>query len=167
MAVSTAPSSTLLAIPGRQQGHVQLINLPPCPPCPSPSHSSRANPTAHRSPIILAHAHHLSSLACTANGSHIVTTSERGTLLRVWDTARGRMERELRRGVDRAEMWGAVLEEGVLPRADVAERAKAVGAVGGAGGEMPPGGRVIGWSDKGTVHVWGQSESDAADASAA
>jgi hypothetical protein len=159
MAVSTAPSSTLLAIPGRQPGHVQLINLPPCPP--SSPHTPRA-PTAHRSPIILAHTHHLSSLASTASGSHIVTTSERGTLLRVWDTARGRMERELRRGVDRAEMWGAVLEEGVLPRADAA----GAGTMGGEGGEAPPGGRVIGWSDKGTVHVWGQAESHVSDGAA-
>lgn len=142
MAVSTASLSTLLAIPGRQPGHVQLIHLPPCPPL-SPSTPTSTN--AYRSPIILAHTHQLSSLGCTASGSHIVTTSERGTLLRVWDTGRGRLERELRRGVDRAEMWGAVLEDGILSQ-DKAASSHAL-----------PGGRVAGWSDKGTVHMWGVS----------
>ncbi|WVQ84518.1 hypothetical protein IAT38_006672 [Cryptococcus sp. DSM 104549] len=146
MALSTAPGSTLLALPGRQVGHVQLVQLAPCPTPPtSPFPGSQAEPappapTAHtfRSPIILAHTHALSTLTTTPSGSHILTTSERGTLLRVWDTTRGRLERELRRGVDRAEMWGAEFE----------------GAAGREGKE----GRVVGWSDKGTIHVWGDEE---------
>jgi hypothetical protein len=69
----------------------------------------------------------------------------------VWDTARGRLERELRRGIDRAEMWGAVLEEGIL------------GFEGGHRGHdgALAGGRVVGWSDKGTVHMWGEAEQEA------
>ncbi|WWD20374.1 hypothetical protein CI109_104850 [Kwoniella shandongensis] len=141
IALSTAPSSTLLALPGRQAGHVQLVHLPPCPPLP-PSATPIATPT-FRSPIILAHNHPLSTLSCTATGSHILTTSERGTLLRVWDTSRGRLEKELRRGVDRAEMWGVEFEE----------------ATTGSGNGAAKGGRVVGWSDKGTVHVWGEDES--------
>ncbi|OCF61849.1 hypothetical protein L486_01511 [Kwoniella mangroviensis CBS 10435] len=126
MALSTSAGSTLLALPGRQPGHVQLISLPLCPPVPAPSNPST---TAFRSPIILAHTHPLSTLSCTPNGSHIITTSERGTLLRIWDTTKGRLERELRRGVDRAEMWGCEFENDGK-------------------------GRVVAWSDKGTVHVW-------------
>ena len=68
----------------------------------------------------------------------------------MWDTARGRLERELRRGVDRAEMWGAGLEDGVL------------GLQAGPGHGQ--GGRVVAWSDKGTVHMWGYEESVKADA---
>ncbi|KAK8849744.1 hypothetical protein IAR55_005079 [Kwoniella newhampshirensis] len=140
IALSTSPSSTLLALPGRQAGHVQLVHLPPCPPSPS---SSTPIPTpTFRSPIILAHNHPLSTLSCTSTGSHILTTSERGTLLRVWDTSRGRLEKELRRGVDRAEMWGVEFEE--------------LNVAGGTGG------RVVGWSDKGTVHVWGDDEASSA-----
>ncbi|WWC65917.1 uncharacterized protein I303_108539 [Kwoniella dejecticola CBS 10117] len=134
MALSTAGGSSLLALPGRQAGHVQLISLPPCPPVSS---SSNPGDTAFRSPIILAHTHPLSTLSTTANGSHILTTSERGTLIRVWDTTRGRLERELRRGVDKAEMWGCDFESGG-------------GGGGGGGGKS----RVVGWSDKGTIHVW-------------
>ncbi|ODN73359.1 hypothetical protein L202_07899 [Cryptococcus amylolentus CBS 6039] len=138
MALSTAPGSTLLALPGRQAGHVQLIPLPSCPSSsPDPPSPSRTTPNStFRSPIILAHTHSLASLSTTPSGSHILTTSERGTLLRVWDTQRGRLERELRRGVDPAEMWGVSFE----------------GDVGGKG-------RVVGWSDKGTIHVWGREES--------
>ncbi|WVW86843.1 hypothetical protein I302_108898 [Kwoniella bestiolae CBS 10118] len=132
MALSTSPGSSLLALPGRQPGHVQLISLPPCPPIPPTSNPSS---TAFRAPIILAHTHPLSTLSCTFNGSHIITTSERGTLLRIWDTTKGRLERELRRGVDKAEMWGCKFES---------ER----------GGK----GRVVAWSDKGTVHVWKDEE---------
>jgi hypothetical protein len=134
VAVATAPASTLLAMPGRQAGHVQLVSLPPCQPSAVASSSSHPQ---YRSPIILAHNHPLSTLACTANGSHVLTTSERGTLLRVWDTSRGRLERELRRGVDRADMWGVKFEDEVME-----------------GDKARKGGMVVGWSDKGTIHVW-------------
>lgn len=149
VALSTSPLSTLLALPGRQAGHVQLVSLPPCPPLPSASTPLKA--TSFRSPIILAHTHALSSLTCSFDGSHIITTSERGTLLRVWDTARGHLVQELRRGVDRAEMWGASFQPpapGSLgtPTSDL-PTAKSRGTVG----------RVVGWSDKGTIHIWSPS----------
>lgn len=135
MGIATSPGSTLLVMPGRQAGHVQLVSLSPC--LPLASASSSRNPPQYRSPIILAHTHPLSTLACTANGSHVLTTSERGTLLRVWDTSRGRLERELRRGMDRADMWGVKFEDEVTE-----------------GDRARKGGMVVGWSDKGTVHVW-------------
>ncbi|WVO24656.1 uncharacterized protein IAS62_006026 [Cryptococcus decagattii] len=140
MAIATAPGSTLLALPGRQPGHVQLVPLPPCPSPSSPGSPTRAlvtSQTTFRSPIILAHTHPLSTLGISPSGSHIITTSERGTLLRIWDTSRGRLERELRRGVDPAEMWGATFERD------------------------GKGARVAGWSDKGTIHVWGGEGSKA------
>ncbi|WVF68532.1 hypothetical protein IAT40_003300 [Kwoniella sp. CBS 6097] len=147
MALSIAPGSSLLALPGRQPGHVQLISLSPCPsPASSSSGSSATTSTSFRSPIILAHTHPLSTLSTTPTGSHLMTTSERGTLLRIWDTARGRLERELRRGVDRAEMWGAKFDASVSSGDNGAGK----GDSGGSGK-----GRVVGWSDKGTVHVWG------------
>jgi WD40 repeat protein len=150
IALSTMPGSTLLALPGRQAGHVQLIQLPPCPSPKSASSPGPSNPKSQgfRSPIILAHTHPLSTLTCTPSGSHIITTSERGTLLRVWDTARGQLQRELRRGVDRAEMWGARFEP---PDSET---------LGGKGG------RVVGWSDKGTMHIWDDETNPLRDGSA-
>ncbi|KAK4685029.1 hypothetical protein P7C73_g5125, partial [Tremellales sp. Uapishka_1] len=147
IAISTSPGSTLLALPGRQPGHVQLINLPPCPSPSNASSTTSSTPsnTQFRSPILLAHEHPLSTLACTSTGSYLLTASERGTLLRVWDTNRGRQERELRRGVDRAQIWGTGFEDFVFDTSDEKRRR---------------GGRVVGWSDKGTVHVWGHTEDE-------
>ena len=115
----------MLAVPGRQPGHVQLIHLP----------TAAVKSPVFRSPIILAHTHPLSTLTCTADGSFLTTTSERGTLLRVWDTTRGNLIKELRRGVDRAEMWGVQFEDRGMT-----------------------GTRIVGWSDKGTIHIWGSAE---------
>ncbi|ORY34662.1 hypothetical protein BCR39DRAFT_585627 [Naematelia encephala] len=159
IALATVPGSTLLALPGRQPGHVQLINLPRCP---APAKSQSQTPSSsiaqpYRSPIILAHTHPLSTLSCTATGSHVITASERGTLLRVWDTSRGRLERELRRGVDRAEIWGVTAEDAVLrewPTSSSGDADKRRDEV------RRKGGRVVGWSDKGTVHVWGAVDDD-------
>lgn len=51
--------------------------------------------------------------------------------------------------MDRAEMWGASFEGGLSSAASSSKD-----------GAMADGGRVIGWSDKGTVHVWGDIEGD-------
>ena len=149
MSLATAPASTLLAIPGRQAGHVQLIHLPPCPPPPRPSvEPSPMSPhqppapvpapgpppmrsnTAVKAPIsiILAHTTPLTTLCSPPSGRLLSTTSERGTLIRVWDTSSGKLVRELRRGSDKAEIYGVAF------RGDESE--------------------VCVWSDKGTVHVF-------------
>ncbi|KAI0303878.1 WD40-repeat-containing domain protein [Russula brevipes] len=118
VAIATGAYSTLLAAPGRQPGHVQLIHLPPCPrPCPSHPHS-----------VIVAHNTAITTLAVTRSGKLLATTSVRGTLVRVWDTATGKQTRELRRGSDQAEIYGVAF------RPDEAE--------------------ICVWSDKGTIHVF-------------
>jgi hypothetical protein len=146
VALATAPGATLLALPGRQAGHVQLISLPPCA-------GTTAPPAAYRSPFLLAHTHPLSALACSATGAHLVTASERGTLVRVWDTARGAQDGELRRGVDRAEIWGLQFEDGIDTRPLEGDRRRDA--------LRRKGGRVVGWSDKGTVHVWAGGDAPA------
>lgn len=138
MAVSTAPGSAVLALPGRQPGHVQLIHLPSSSPSETPS---------FRSPILLCHTHPLSVLACSPDGACLSTASERGTLIRVWDVSKGRLERELRRGMDRVEMWGLAFE-GSPSKDD------------GAKSHFIKGGRILGWSDKGTVHIWSKSSKE-------
>ncbi|PFH51422.1 hypothetical protein AMATHDRAFT_59172 [Amanita thiersii Skay4041] len=136
LAISTKPHSTLLAIPGRQIGHIQLINLPPCPP-PGPigqpfsfpsSHKSHKLPTKHAVSIIAAHTSALNTISLPPSGRLVATTSSRGTLVRIWDTITGKLVRELRRGTDKAEIYG------VSFRPDERE--------------------VCVWSDKGTVHIF-------------
>jgi len=135
LAMSTEPYSTLLAIAGRQVGHVQLIHLPPCPlpvsrnpPPSSPPRKPPPPPSRHPVSIIIAHTSALTTLSIPTSGRLLATTSIRGTLVRVWDTMTGNLVREFRRGSDKAEIYGVAF------RPD--ERELCV------------------WSDKGTVHVF-------------
>jgi WD repeat-containing protein 45 len=76
----------------------------------------------------VAHNTAITTLAVTPSGRLLATTSVRGTLVRVWDTATGKQARELRRGTDQAEIYGVAF------RPDEAE--------------------ICVWSDKGTIHVF-------------
>lgn len=136
--MATSTSATVLAAPGRQIGHVQLIHLPPCPPPPLsattspdhkpsiliPSHPGRKQSAA----ILVAHESSLTTLTAAPSGALIATTSNKGTLVRIWDAYSGSLVRELRRGTDPAEIYGVAF------RPDEQE--------------------VCVWSDKGTIHVF-------------
>ncbi|TEB30157.1 SVP1-like protein 2 [Coprinellus micaceus] len=135
LAMATAPHSTLLAIAGRQTGHVQLIHLPPCavpkprgPPGPSLPKRPPPPPSRHPVSIIVAHKTALSTLALPPSGRLLATTSSRGTLIRIWDAHNGKLVKELRRGTDKAEIYGVAF------RPDEQD--------------------LCVWSDKGTVHVF-------------
>ena len=78
--------------------------------------------------IIAAHTTALSTLSVPPSGRYLATTSTRGTLVRIWDTVTGKLMRELRRGSDKAEIYGVAF------RPDERE--------------------VCVWSDKGTVHIF-------------
>ncbi|EPQ59318.1 hypothetical protein GLOTRDRAFT_70634 [Gloeophyllum trabeum ATCC 11539] len=131
VAMAAATGATLLAIPGRQTGHVQLIHLPPCPP-PANAAPSQAKPpprpTKHPVSIVAAHTGSLSTLSVPPSGRLLATTSSKGTLVRVWDSHTGKLVREFRRGTDKAEIYGVAF------RPDEKE--------------------LCVWSDKGTVHVF-------------
>ncbi|KAK0468336.1 WD40-repeat-containing domain protein [Desarmillaria tabescens] len=134
VALATAAYSTLLAIPGRQMGHVQLVHLPPCvPPKPKGPPSDVPQkppppPTKHPVSIIAAHTSALTTLTLPPSGRLLATTSSRGTLVRIWDSHTGKLVRELRRGTDKADIFGVAF------RPDEEE--------------------LCVWSDKGTVHVF-------------
>jgi len=53
---------------------------------------------------IEAHNNPLNQLALNLNGDILATASEKGTLVRLWDTQTGRPLKEFRRGADRAEI---------------------------------------------------------------
>jgi WD repeat-containing protein 45 len=140
LTLASGAYATLLVIPGRQMGHVQLIHLPPCPP-PTPSGPPEPSlprkpppaPTKHPISIIVAHTTALTTLSVPPSGRLLATTSSRGTLVRVWDSHTGKLVREFRRGTDKAEIYGVAF------RPD--ERELCV------------------WSDKGTVHVFALASS--------
>lgn len=133
--MATSPYSTLLAIAGRQIGHVQLVHLPPCPP-PVPRGPPPAGlpqrppppPAKHPVAIIAAHTTALTTIALPVSGRLVATTSVQGTLVRVWDAVSGKLVREFRRGTDKANIYGVAF------RPDEQE--------------------LCVWSDKGTVHVF-------------
>jgi WD repeat-containing protein 45 len=138
--MATGTYSTLLAIPGRQMGHVQLIHLPPCrppaptgPPSSSPPRKPPPPPTKHPVSIIAAHTTALTVLSTPPSGKLLATTSSRGTLVRIWDPLTGKLVRELRRGTDKAEIYGVAF------RPDEKE--------------------LCVWSDKGTIHVFSLANS--------
>ncbi|PSR71784.1 hypothetical protein PHLCEN_2v12285 [Hermanssonia centrifuga] len=135
LCIATGTHSTLLAIPGRQTGHVQLVHLPPCPPpqpigppSSTPPAPPPPTPTKHPVSIIAAHTTALTTLTVPPSGKYLATTSSRGTLIRIWDSNTGKLVRELRRGSDKAEIYGVAF------RPDERE--------------------VCVWSDKGTVHIF-------------
>ncbi|KAH9482816.1 WD repeat domain phosphoinositide-interacting protein 3 [Psilocybe cubensis] len=135
LAMATSPYSTLLAIAGRQIGHVQLIRLPPCslpvlgaPPSSSPPIKAPHPSSKHPVSIIAAHTSALTTLSIPTSGRLLATTSVRGTLVRIWDATTGKLVKEFRRGTDKAEIYGVAF------RPDEQE--------------------LCVWSDKGTVHVF-------------
>lgn len=131
-----------MAIPGPQTGFLHLIHLPPCPAPPEdftpgarPKFPRVAPLPARRDPVTLlpAHTSALTTINLAPSGRYVATTSENGTLIRIWDTTKGangkgHKSHEFRRGMDQAHMYGVAF------RPDERE--------------------CCAWSDKGTVHVF-------------
>lgn len=78
-------SSVVLACPGVTQGsaRVELYDL-------------------RKSHIIPAHESKLAALALNQQGTRLATASDKGTLIRIFDTSTGELLKELRRGMERA-----------------------------------------------------------------
>ncbi|PRP89425.1 WD repeat domain phosphoinositide-interacting protein 3 [Planoprotostelium fungivorum] len=112
-ALSASPN-IVLAVPGLKPGtvHVELYDL-------------------KQTQIINAHNNGLTQLVLSLDGSKLATSSERGTLVRLWDTKTGAQTRELRRGADKADIYSLAFSSNLE------------------------------WlcvsSDKGTVHIYGLS----------
>jgi hypothetical protein len=111
VAVSSRPERFVLACPGLHAGQVRLEHL-----------------DRRQTRFVAAHAGPLAALALSADGGRLATASDKGTLVRVWDTAGGELLQELRRGSDPACVGSLALSAGCEWLAAA--------------------------SDKGTVHVW-------------
>ena len=81
------PQNTVLVCPGLQKGYlrVELYDI-------------------KRMSLIQAHEGSLGCFALSFDGKLLATASEKGTLIRIWDTSTGKQVQELRRGADHAEI---------------------------------------------------------------
>eukprot|EP00730_Choanoeca_flexa_P003394 TRINITY_DN11394_c0_g1_i1.p1 TRINITY_DN11394_c0_g1~~TRINITY_DN11394_c0_g1_i1.p1 ORF type:complete len:345 (+),score=74.20 TRINITY_DN11394_c0_g1_i1:124-1158(+) len=87
IALCPEDSNPILAGPGPESGQLQIINL---------------NQTNEAPLIVAAHEGPLGALALNSDGSRVATASNKGTLIRVFDTNTGRKLNEVRRGTERA-----------------------------------------------------------------
>lgn len=99
--------------------HIETIANPRglCALCPNSSNTVLACPGVSRGTIrvelydvrkttlIPAHEADLAQICLNLEGTKIATASDKGTLLRVFDTQSGQLLQELRRGADRAEIY--------------------------------------------------------------
>lgn len=104
-------NTNVLAIPGTARGsvRVELFDI-------------------NKNVTIQCHSSDLAQLVLSRDGKTLATASDKGTLIRLWDTHSGGALRELRRGSDRAEIYCLAFS--------------------------PSGSYVACTSDKGTVHIF-------------
>jgi WD40 repeat protein len=81
-------SNTVLVCPGLQRGHVRVELY-----------------DVKKTTLIPAHETALACFALNFDGTRLATASEKGTLVRIFDTASGQLLQEVRRGADRAEIY--------------------------------------------------------------
>eukprot|EP00898_Chlorokybus_atmophyticus_P004139 jgi/Chlat1/4726/Chrsp30S04774 len=87
-ALSPAASSTVLVCPGLNRGQVRIELY-----------------DQKKTKFIVAHTSALACIALTMDGSRLATCSDRGTLVRIFDTAEATLLQEVRRGADRAMIY--------------------------------------------------------------
>lgn len=99
--------------------HIETIANPKglCALCPSSSNTVLACPGVSRGTVrielydlrkttlITAHEADLSQICLNLEGTRLATASDKGTLVRIFDTQSGQLLQELRRGADRAEIY--------------------------------------------------------------
>lgn len=112
----------VLVCPGAQQGTALVIVYP------RSFTAVNAPATRQRTTIIAAHSSALAAMSLDNSGTLLATASDKGTILRVFETASGSRLQELRRGADRAEIHSITFS--------------------------PQGEWMAVSSDKGTVHVF-------------
>jgi len=87
-----------IVYPAEAQGYLAIR-------CEDPSDPSGQRTLVTRPATIAAHNGKLACIALSMDGKFVATASDKGTLVRVWDTATSHKVREFRRGSDNAQIW--------------------------------------------------------------
>lgn len=96
--VSPSIERAVLACPGMQTGHVLVVVYPR-------AYGSSSTPAPHeKTSLISAHGKSIAALGINPDGTLLTTASDKGTIVRVFDTATGTQLHELRRGADSADV---------------------------------------------------------------
>jgi hypothetical protein len=104
--LSVGVERAVLVCPGMQKGRALVVFYPRAfGDSPSP-------PERERTTIIGAHESVIAAMASDYGGGLLATASDRGTIIRVYDTNNGSRLQELRRGADRAEIHSLVFSPG-------------------------------------------------------
>jgi hypothetical protein len=119
--LSVGVERAVLVCPGMQKGRALVVFYPRV-------FGDSAPVERERTTIIAAHESAIAAMATDYSGALLATGSDRGTLIRLFDTGTGAKVQELRRGADRAEIHSLVFS----PYGDYLALA----------------------SDKGTVHIF-------------
>lgn len=100
LAVSTNRGEAVVAIPGRQAGHVHVIDVLPSGAGGLPRDQAR-----HGAVIMIpAHRHAIAGLAVSRSGRLVASVSETGTIVRVFDAQTRACLHEFRRGLTAADV---------------------------------------------------------------
>ncbi|CAG9571831.1 unnamed protein product [Danaus chrysippus] len=95
-AIATDPGAAqLVAAPAHRKGSLQILDV------------SRAikNAASSSPAVVSCHQTDLVCISLSPNGAKLATASERGTIIRLWDTNTKHMLHELRRGSDYADVY--------------------------------------------------------------
>ncbi|KAI1315311.1 WD repeat domain phosphoinositide-interacting protein 3 [Mortierella claussenii] len=149
VALSSSEKHAILIFPGRQSGHIQIVDLNSVvsttavsASVPPSSQANPFSPTSNQQPkypmastrpttnisIIPAHTSPLFCLVTNKDGTKCASASDKGTLIRVFDAGSSKLLHEFRRGVDRAEIYSIAFNSDST--------------------------RICAGSDKGTVHIF-------------
>ncbi|PVF96264.1 hypothetical protein CPB86DRAFT_775869 [Serendipita vermifera] len=101
VALATTPGATLMVT----TGHLHLIT-----PSSSPAYQVHHPPAlrVRRDPLshIKAHTSAITTITISPSSRYVASTSEMGTLIRIWNTENGNNAHEFRRGIDQAHFFG-------------------------------------------------------------
>ncbi|WCJ43118.1 WD repeat domain phosphoinositide-interacting protein 3 [Euphorbia peplus] len=86
--ISNSSSAMVLACPGTQKGQIRVENY-----------------GSNRTKIVMAHDSRIACMSMTPDGRLLASASNKGTLIRVFNTLDGSLLQEVRRGAERAEIY--------------------------------------------------------------